>query len=647
LFAGRYLVIDELGKGGMGCVYRALDTAIDEEVALKFLNPDVSADKKAIERFRAELRITRKIVHHNVCRVYDLGEEGQSHFITMEYIPGEDLAHMIKRLGHLPVEKGFHIARQVCEGLAEVHDMGVIHRDLKPKNIMIDKEGRAKIMDFGLARTPHGVRLTEAGHIVGTPSFMSPEQLDGEAVDARTDIFALGVTMYAMLTGVLPFDADSTTALALQHRTKRPAEPHVLNPQVPTDLSRIILKCLQIDRAARYPCAKDLLVDLERAGRRFETYEFVPKAPRTWTARSILHRPMAKIVAGAAVIFLVMGSGLAIRSLLRKPQAKPRPGPVLMVDDPVKIKPEPLPPKTVTTTVITTPSRAAVEIDGVSRGFSGDTLDLAPGPHAVKIDKPGYREIKGTLIVEAGDGGLMTKEFKLVPLPPSTGTLQITSEPPDANVFIGDSETAAGRTPLTKEVPAGKARVRFSLEGFQEQTQEVDVRPGARSTVQGSLAPLNGTVQLSSEPPGAEVYNGDELTGTTPITLSLAPAVYRFRIVWRGQGELEDTITVHPGETAAPLPYKMVTPPAALTYYLKVTTDPPGALVTINGTLQKEVTPLMLELDTHEVRIRIEKEGFKSREEVIYIRPAPAHNVQNFELKRSKGAEAIAPLAAT
>jgi serine/threonine protein kinase len=643
LFAGRYLVIDELGKGGMGCVYRALDTSVDEEVALKFLNPDVAADTKAIERFRTELRITRKIAHHNVCRLYDLGQEGQSLFITMEYIPGEDLSHMIMRLGRLPVEKGFSIARQVCEGLAEVHSMGVIHRDLKPKNIMIDKEGRAKITDFGLARTSHGVRLTEAGHIVGTPSFMSPEQLDGEAVDARSDIFSFGITMYVMLTGALPFDADTTTALALQHRTKRPPAPQVLNPRVPEDLSRIILKCLTIDRAARYPSARDLLADLQKAGRRFETYAFVPKTPKTWMSKLILLRPLTKILAGGAVVLLVTGSGLGIRSLLRRPKEQPRSSPVLKVEAPGTIKQEPLPPKTVRTTLVTTPSRAAVEVDGVSRGFSGETFDLDPGTYTVRINKTGYQQIKDTLVVEAGSRGSLTREFKLTPLPPATGTLLITSDPSDANVFIGDSEKAAGRTPLTKEVPAGKARIRFSLDGYQEQAQEVEVRTGDRSVVQVSLPPLNGTVQFSSEPQGAGVYYGNELIGTTPFTQSLAPADYRIRIVWKGQGEAEDVITVRPGETLAPPAYKLAVTMPALSYYLKITSDPPGASVTINGKMLKELTPLSLELDTHEVRIRVEKEGFKSQEEVIYIRPAPAHNVQDFDLKKLKGADAGAP----
>ncbi len=637
LFAGRYLVIEELGKGGMGSVYRVLDTRVDEEVALKFLNPDVAADTKAIERFRSELRITRKIGHHNVCRTYDIGQEGRSFFITMEYIPGEDLAHIIKRLGQLPVEKAFDIARQICEGLAEVHGMGVVHRDLKPKNIMIDREGRAKIMDFGLARTPQGVRLTEVGHVIGTPGFMSPEQLDGETADARSDIFALGVTMYNMLTGALPFPADSTTALALQHRTLQPTGPQVLNPRVPEDLSRIVVKCLQVDKAARYASAQDLLVDLQKAGRRFETYDFsVRKKPMAAAGGFLRLPPVAKGLAAAALLLVLAASGLALRSLLKRPQPRLPPSPV--VQAPAAVEPKPLPVEPVKVTLVTVPGRATLEIDGVSRGLSGGPFDLAPGTHTIKISKPGFREFKTTLAIEASGSRSLTKDYRLVPLPPATGTLEITSEPPEADVFVGSAEKASGKTPLTLDLPAGKVVLRFSLEGYQDLSQEAEIRAGNRSHVEGSLMPLPGTVELSSEPAGAEIYSGNERLGTTPLTRFMAPAVYRLRIVWPGAGELEDVITVQAGKTLIPPAYKLAVPePATPRYYLKIYTNPPGAAVTINGALVKGLTPCTIEIEINEARIKIEKEGYKTYEGVIYgIRPFPGRNDQRFELEKVK-----------
>lgn len=635
LFANRYLVIEELGKGGMGSVYRVLDIKVDEEVALKFLNQDVAADHSAIERFRSELRITRKIAHHNVCRVFDLGEEGKSFFITMEYIAGEDLAHMIKRLGQLPAERGYQIARQVCEGLAEVHSLGIIHRDLKPKNIMIDNDGRAKIMDFGLARTPHGMHLTQAGHVVGTPSYMSPEQLNGEPVDPRSDVFAMGVTMYAMMTGALPFDAETTTMLALQHRTVKPRSPHLLNPRVPEDLSRIILKCLQVDKAARYPSARELLADLQKAGRRFETYRFSVQKGLVGGLRSLLAKPQAKVAVGAALVLVAALAGLALRSFLAKPRERTPPPPA-PVQAALEKKTEPTAPATVRVTLITTPSRATVEIDSAARGLAGETLELAPGSHTIRLGKPGYQGYTGTLVVEAGGSGSLVREYKLVALPPAMGTLEITSDPAGASVFIGGATGAAGKTPYTQAVPPGRVTVKLSLDGYQEFVQQIDVRAGQSSAVGGSLAPLPGTVELSSEPSGAAVYSGEELIGTTPFVRSLASGVYRLRIVWPDKRVSEEVLTVDPGATIAPSAYQPPAPAQALRYFLKVESDPPGASVTINGTLCAEVTPFMVELATNEVRIKVEKEGYQTREELRYIRPEPARNLETFALKKIK-----------
>jgi serine/threonine-protein kinase len=173
-FAGRYQIIEELGKGGMGKVYRALDKKLNEEVALKLIKPEIASDKKMLERFSNELKLARKISHRNVGRMYELLEEKGTHYITMEYVPGEDLRSSIKRFGQLPIGKSISIAKQICEGLIEAHRLEVMHRDLKPSNIMIDKEGNARIMDFGIARSLKAKGITGAGIMIGTPEYMSP-----------------------------------------------------------------------------------------------------------------------------------------------------------------------------------------------------------------------------------------------------------------------------------------------------------------------------------------------------------------------------------------------------------------------------------------------------------------------------------------
>ena len=245
IFAGRYQVIEDLGKGGMGRVYKAYDTEVKEKLALKLLNPEIADDERTIERFRTELRLARTISHRNICRMHDLGREGSTYYITMEYVPGEDLKGLIHRIGALPVGKAVSVARQVCEGLEEAHRAGVVHRDLKPQNIMIDREGNARIMDFGIARSVKGKGITGANVLIGTPEYMSPEQVDGKEAGPRSDLYSLGIVLFEMLTGRRPFEGETTLSIAVKQKSEAPPDPRKLNPQIPEALALLVLQCLE------------------------------------------------------------------------------------------------------------------------------------------------------------------------------------------------------------------------------------------------------------------------------------------------------------------------------------------------------------------------------------------------------------------
>jgi len=260
--AGRYEVIAELGEGGMGRVYWIQDTKVNEEVALKLIKPEIAADKKTIERFKGELKTARKIRHKNVCGMYDLGEEGGLHFITMEYVSGENLKSLIKREKRPDTETIISIATQVCEGLSEAHRLGVVHRDLKPSNIMIDKEGNARIMDFGIARSLRTKGITDSGVIIGTPDYMSPEQVVGKDIDQRSDIYSLGVILYEMITGQVPFVGDTPLSVAYQHRHEPPPDPRTINDQIDERMSHLVLKCLEKDKENRFQSAEEVLLAL-------------------------------------------------------------------------------------------------------------------------------------------------------------------------------------------------------------------------------------------------------------------------------------------------------------------------------------------------------------------------------------------------
>ncbi len=243
MLAGRYRVVERVGRGGMGEVYRAEDLKLGQPVALKFLPTGLDRDPEKLERFFAEVRLARQVSHPNVCRVYDIGEIEGLHFLSMEYVDGEDLASLLRRIGRLPPAKAIEIARQICAGLAAIHDREVLHRDLKPANVMIDGRGAARITDFGLAELRGATGDEDL--IVGTPAYMAPEALEGRAVDERSDLYSLGLVLYELFTGKRAFEAGSVEEMLRIRRTRTPASPssHVrdLDPVV----ERVILRCLE------------------------------------------------------------------------------------------------------------------------------------------------------------------------------------------------------------------------------------------------------------------------------------------------------------------------------------------------------------------------------------------------------------------
>ncbi|MGB7295314.1 MAG: protein kinase [Candidatus Aminicenantales bacterium] len=320
-FAGRYQIIEELGKGGMGKVYKVFDTKIEEKIALKLIKPEIASDRQTIERFSNELKLARKIAHRNICRMFDLGEAEGTHFITMEYVPGENLKSTIRRIGQLPVVKSIAIARQICEGLAEAHRLGVVHRDLKPSNIILDSEGNARIMDFGIARSLTGKGITDSGVMIGTPEYMSPEQVEGKEVDQRSDIYSLGIILFEMLAGCTPFSGDTPLSVAVKQKTEAPPDPRRLNPQIPADLSRLILKCLEKNKSERYQSSEELRSDLEKAEKGIPATERIAADKKSPTSREITVKfSLRKLLFPyLAVIALVIAAGIILwRTVPRK-----------------------------------------------------------------------------------------------------------------------------------------------------------------------------------------------------------------------------------------------------------------------------------------------------------------------------------------
>jgi serine/threonine protein kinase/Tfp pilus assembly protein PilF len=321
-FAERYEIIEELGKGGMGRVYRVEDIKLKQEVALKLIKPEIAKDKKTIERFRNELKTARKIRHKNVCGMYDLGEDQGTHYITMEYVRGEDLKRLIRKIGQLSAGQAIPIAMQICEGLAEAHELGFVHRDLKPQNVMVDEEGNARIMDFGIARSLEAKGITGAGVMIGTPEYMSPEQVEGKEIDQRSDIYSLGIILYEMVTGRVPFEGDTPFTIGVKHKSEIPTNPKELNTQIPEDFNRVILRCLEKDQENRYRSAGELRAELETMEKGIPTTEkIVPKRKPLTSKEITVTFGLKKLWIPAAAIIVVVIIAIAVRKFLPKKEA--------------------------------------------------------------------------------------------------------------------------------------------------------------------------------------------------------------------------------------------------------------------------------------------------------------------------------------
>jgi HAMP domain-containing protein len=276
LFAGRYEVLATIGKGGMGVVYRANDKKLDEVVALKVLRPDlVKDDPSHLERFKQEIRLARKISHRNILRTHDFGEADGVPYISMEFLEGVTLKDLILSKGALPLGVGLRIAKQMCAGLEAAHRQGVIHRDIKPHNMLILPEsGALKIMDFGIARVSSEMKeqagLTSEGTVMGTPDYMPPEQAQGRPVDFRSDIYSLGVVLFEVFTGKLPFGGETVMQVVMNHIQQQPPRPRSLMPNLPEDLEAIILRCLEKAPERRYSTVAEILKDLNAVSARVD-----------------------------------------------------------------------------------------------------------------------------------------------------------------------------------------------------------------------------------------------------------------------------------------------------------------------------------------------------------------------------------------
>lgn len=323
VFGGRFEIRARLGEGGMGVVYKAIDREVDHVVALKLIRPELAVHPVILARFKQELLTARRVTHQNVIRIHDLSELDGVKFITMEFVEGCNLRKLLQDKGKFPTELAVEIIRQVCLALDAAHRAGVIHRDLKPHNIMQDKDGRILVMDFGLARSLESHGMTEAGAVLGTIEYMSPEQAMGKPLDSRSDLFTVGLIFYELLTGKKPFKADTEMASLLLRNQERALPASELDASIPKGLSDIVSKCLERDLNLRYQSAQEILADLD-------TWEEKPSASASVVIPSPAPRreiPRKWISAGALAVVVAIGGWVASSKLIPKSGSKVATGP--------------------------------------------------------------------------------------------------------------------------------------------------------------------------------------------------------------------------------------------------------------------------------------------------------------------------------
>jgi predicted Ser/Thr protein kinase len=298
----RFLIDELLGEGGMGRVYKATDRELGRVIAIKVLLSELTSDAQVIQRFKHELLLASRISHKHILRIHDLSEADGVKFITMAYVEGKDLNQVLKAEHPLPLERCLKFARQLCEALAAAHAEGVVHRDFKPHNVLVGKDDQLYVSDFGLATSFETAKMgmTRSGAFVGTPKYMSPEQVEGGTVDHRSDLYSLGLVIYEMATGEVPFSGDSTWQVMYQRVKEKPKDPKLVNPALPDWVARVILHCLEKEPADRYQSAEEILADIDThrspsAHSQTVLLPFTPKQAK-WTGTAI----------GALVVLVIL-----------------------------------------------------------------------------------------------------------------------------------------------------------------------------------------------------------------------------------------------------------------------------------------------------------------------------------------------------
>jgi len=498
VFDSRYEILGPLGHGGMGVVYKARDRSLDEVVAIKVLRPDFAQDPRMADRFKSEIRLARRVRHRNVCAIHDYGEDQGLFYISMEYLEGVDLKHQLRERGAFPVAEAYEVAIQIAEGLQAVHEAGIIHRDLKTPNIMRDAGGVARLMDFGIAKREGDGTRTATGHIVGTPEYMSPEQAQGHRVDFRSDIYALGIVVYEIFTGRVPFRGETPISTILKHLH----DPPPLDPPdaetIPVPVRSVLRRCLAKSPDDRFPSAREVADALRGArspSRRQQpvptsaleapTLESptlsAPPAPPPVARRSGL-QPWLLVVP----LIAVAGGALVVTSQMR--HASPPPTVQVAAAPELTLAPTAAPAATAPTTL----PAPTLSSHGAAEAPTSVTSSITPAPDTIHASRPTKgigvttRPAPAAPIVPAAAAPAAPPAVPLASVPPSTtaaepGQLQVAVRPWGEVSVDG---RVIGTTPLDRiTLPVGTHVLRVRHPLYELWERPVSIRSGETAKV--------------------------------------------------------------------------------------------------------------------------------------------------------------------
>ncbi|PYQ24260.1 MAG: hypothetical protein DMF81_06000 [Acidobacteria bacterium] len=480
IVGGRFEILSPLGRGGMGAVYRAHDRVLDETVALKILRAEAASAAEMARRFRSEIKLARRVAHPHVCRIYEYGEDGPRQYISMELVEGTNLKEVLRRRGSLPAAEAFDVAIQVAEGLEAIHRVGIVHRDLKTPNVMLDPHGTARVMDFGIAKkvAGGGTPAPSGSYVVGSPEYMSPEQARGQPVDSRSDLYALGIVVFELFTGRVPFRGDTPVATLLMHLETAPPLDGPEAAAIPLPVRAVLRKALAKDPAARYGSAAEMAQALRAA--RDGSLGLAEAHPRWKTGR---RRGPWLAIAGAIAVTL-----LALEAWDRWAAPAPSPEPLLPPETPA-VSLSPPPPARPASEAPRSPGPPSPSARGTrTPAPSPASAEAPPAPSLAPSPPPATATSPAPGPASSSPPAVPSPTATASPTPEPDGALAVQATP-WAEVSIDNRPF--GPTPLRLALRPGPHDVVLTHPDFKPWRRKVTILPG-RTFALGVNLPSEG-----------------------------------------------------------------------------------------------------------------------------------------------------------